>query len=82
MRYMFKWKEEYHKSTQSKKMIISSPSRLNQETQVSSEVLVPFTAQCVDSFGRLSQHGHAMWPDARLELIKSSILFAYTTLQL
>ena len=39
--------------------------------KVSSEVsLVTFTAQCVNSFGRLSWHGRTMWPDARLELIK------------
>ena len=62
-------------------MTISSPSRLNQETQVSSEVsLVPFTAQCDDSVGRMSRHGRAMWSDTRLELIKSPVLFAYTTL--
>ena len=62
-------------------MTISSPSRLNQEIQVSSEVsLVPFTAQCVDSVGRMSRHGHAMWSDTRLELIKTPILLAYTTL--
>ena len=50
---------------------INMPSRLNYEIKVGSEVsLVPFTTQCVDSFGRLSQHGQAMWPDTRLELIK------------
>ena len=68
---MIKWREEYHKSMQSKEMVIIAPSRLNKVIQVSSEAsLVPFTVQCVDSFKQLSGHGHAMWPDARLELIK------------
>ena len=37
---------------------------LNQEIQLSSKVsVVPFTAQCVDSLGRLSRHGGAVWLD-------------------
>ena len=48
--------KEMAKSMQSREMAKSMPSR-------GSEVsLVPFTAQCVYSFGRLSQHGYAMWP--------------------
>ena len=50
------------KSTLSKEMAISMPSRLNKDVQVSSEVsLVLFTAQCVDNIRRLSQQGYAMW---------------------
>ena len=49
---------------------------------MSSEVsLVPFTVQCVDSFGRLSRHGHATYVARRLELIKRPALFVYTTLK-
>ena len=53
-------------------MAISIPSGLNQEIQVSSKVsVVPFTAQCVDSLGRLTRSWHGRTLSvARLELIK------------
>ena len=51
-------------------LLSQSEQKFGLTTALVVKFLVSFTVQCVDSFGRLSQRDHAMWLNARLELLK------------